>query len=247
MKKLLLSISVLAIVLFSACSSDDSDSSNNVPYGSLSKIESYFPSMQVQYNIDFIYDPIGRIQSLNSQTISSMGTSNNLEFFSYNSDGQIWKISKSNFNIEYTFLNGLIVSSLSSPSMYTGLYFYNDSEQLERQEIYDENGDLDYMVEYLYDNEGNIIERYVTGTTSYFHSYDYDTNSNPYYRIFQNQEIGKIYYEITPNNALTKTRTQNTSSTNYTYDYDYNSLNNPTTSSEYQNGNLVGQTTYTYQ
>lgn len=237
---------IAILFLIAACSSDDSDSSNNNSNGNLTRMEVHLPTIETNYNLDFEYDSFGRIKTIYSQTNSSFGESNNSENFTYNSEGQIWKISKSNFNIEYAFSNGLIESSFSSPSMYTGLYFYNDLEQLERQEIYDENGDLDYEINYLYDGEGNIMERQFIGSSSYVHTYEYDDNNNPFFRIFQNQEIGKIYYEVTPNNILSKTRSQNTSSTVYTYEYDYNSSSFPMSNTEHQDGSLVGRTNYFY-
>ncbi|TYB75029.1 MULTISPECIES: hypothetical protein [Bizionia] len=232
-------------MLLFTCSNDDSDSNNN-SNGNLKKTEAYFPSMDVNYSIDYKYDNIGRIESLNTQTINSSGTSNNSETYEYNSEGQIWKVIKPNgFNTEFTFSNGLIVSSMNMPNMTSTLYIYDSSDRLIKQEIYGDDGDINYEYDYLYDEQNNILSREVSGNSNYIHVYEYDNNPNPYFNVYANQEIAKVL-EINPNNFMNRTKSIGSSQTVYTHEYTYNSSNLPLTSKEYENGNLVGQTAYSY-
>ncbi len=243
MKKYLV---IAVCILFAACSSDDSSSSNNNSNGNLTRSDAYFPSLDVNYSVDYEYDNLGRIVSLNTQTISPSGTSNNSETYEYNTDGQIWKVIKPNgFNTEFTFSNGLIVSSINMPNMTSTAYIYDSSKRLIKQEIYSEDGDLNYEYVYLYNEQNNILSREVSGNSNYIHVYEYDNNQNPYFNVYANQEIAKVL-EINPNNFMNRTKSIGSSQTVYTHEYTYSSSSLPLTSKEYENGNLVGQTAYSY-
>jgi len=243
-------------LLLISCNSDDNTSlsPNNTPSGALTKVEAYFPTLDLNYNSDYLYDLNGKISSSVSTSIQP-GFDNDVTTIDYlvNSEGQIWKIIWPNFSDEYQFSNGLIVSSIrtSTPSgtISTAQYSYNSNNELIKTEYFDENGVSGSVVIYTYDANGNLLTTNTTtpsgNTQSY--TYEYDTNPSPMSMVYGNHEFGKIL-GTSPNNRTKRTYNNNGTITVFTAEYTYNTYGYPITETEYQNGNtLAEETTFTYQ
>lgn len=244
---------IIALTLMS-CSSDDSASLVNIPPGALTKVETYFPTTEVNYNSEYVYGSNGKINLAVSNIIQpGYDNSTNSTNLMINSEGQIWKTVTTNSSEEFQFSNGLILSSiitnLSTGNLSTRQYTYDSNNNLIKQEFFDDNNVLTAEVIYTYDAIGNILTRNFSTISGSNQSYvfEYDTNNNPMTTVYANQEFGKIA-EVTPHNRIKRTYNNNGAINVFTTEYTYNSDGYPITKKDYQNvTTLVEETTFTYQ
>jgi len=247
---------IFALLLIS-CNNDDDSSTPSITSqsGALTKVETFYPTLDLNYNSDYSYDLKGRISSAVSTSIQP-GFPNTITTVNYlvNSEGQVWKTIWPNFSDEYQFSNGLIVSSTqtfnSSGTITTGQYTYNSNNELIKSEYFDENGIISGERNYTYDTNGNILTSIASnaaGTSTVSYVYEYDTNHNPQYAVYENQEFMKIL-ETSPNNKTKRTYNNNGTVNVFTAEYTYNTNGYPITKVEYQDDTtLVEETTFTYQ
>ncbi|QRM88763.1 hypothetical protein FG167_05785 [Lacinutrix sp. WUR7] len=248
---------VIAIcILVTACSSNDSDnvSQSNAPSGALIKVEVFNLISDITSKLTYSFDSRGRIASLNQKIFLTDETRNTTVTYSYNSNGQIVRHASTyegNDEItEYVFNIDLITSSTryhNNGSIYRRNYSYNNIDQLIRESILNENNIETASKEYTYTNNGNIENTYQENDGSFIeYTFEYDNKNNPANTLYNNQEISKIIgYNY--NNKTKRVYSTNNGTNVYTLEYTYNDAGYPLTSNEYLGGELVTQSTFTYQ
>jgi len=249
---------IFALLLIS-CNNDDSTplEQGNIdiaPSGALISTDTFYPTLDYNVNSNYGYDVNGSVSSAVSTGIQT-GFPNSITTVNYmtNSEGQIWKIISTYFSHEYQFSNGLITSSIqtrfSTGTVTTEQYTYNSNNDLVKSESFDENGVSSAVTLYTYDVNGSILttDKTTLSGASVSYIYEYDTNNNPQYAVYANQEISKIL-ETSPNNKTKRTYDNNGTVNVFTAEYTYNTEGYPVAKTEYQNvTTLVEETTFAYQ
>ncbi|WP_179009117.1 hypothetical protein [Winogradskyella forsetii] len=251
MKKYLL---IAISFLLAACSNDGSDntSQNNPPSGALIKVEVYFPTTNTHYIVINSFDSNGRIKGMSSETISSDGTTNQYSTtFFYNDSGQIWKTSYIDDRAEEYYFTDDLISSSTFYNENNGerRYLYNTLNQLNHIQYLNEDNVEVATKDITFDSNGNINNTYLLNLnndsfTEY--TFEYDNKNNPYLTLFNDQEIKKII-EYNFNNKTERIYSTNNGINVFTLEYTYNESDYPITSIEYMDGELITQSTFTYQ
>lgn len=241
---------IIALLLISCNSDDDASVPLSINQsGALTKVETFYPTLDYNVNSNFTYDLNGRISSAVSTSIQP-GFPNTINTVNYlfNSEGQVWKQVLPNDVFEYQFSNGLIIRTNFSGGYQE--HTYNNLNQLIKTEGFSDSDMLGSVVSYTYDANGNVLTRSLntisTGNTQSY-AFEYDTNHNPQYAVYTNQEFSKIL-ETSHNNKTKRTYNNNGTVTVFTAEYTYNAEGYPVTKTEFQDATtLVEETTFTYQ
>lgn len=242
--------------LFTACSSDDSDnpSQNNAPRGTLIQVDIYRVELDLRTRTTYFFDTDGKVESALEE-----GFGNNYiqatYTYSYNSNGQIWKVIIG-FEDEYTeffnFTEGLITSSSRHTprgNILRTVYNYNDNDQLINRQFFNADNEESSTSDFLFDANGNIESQHDErdfGTEIIDYAFDYDTYNNPLKTVFENQEMNKVVGHNF-NNIIRRSRTDEFSTSEIDIEYTYNEAGYPLTSKEYSDGDLLVEVTYTYK
>ncbi|GAA3777434.1 hypothetical protein GCM10022271_07050 [Corallibacter vietnamensis] len=259
MKKLLLSMSVVAIVLFSACSSDDSGSDlpqNNAPSGALVKVEIIHPEENFRTTTTYSFNAEGKVVNAIEEGWSASQYLRAIYTYFYNSNGQIRMLSimvdGSTEYTEFIYTDGLITSSERhsiSGNVSRTVYNYNDDNQLINKHFFNSDNEEYAMSNFSFDVNGNIESRHEErnfGAEIIDYTFEYDTYNNPLKTPFENQEMNKIVGHSF-NNITKSIRSDDFLTSEVNIEYTYNEAGYPLTSKEYSNGDLLVEVTYTYQ
>lgn len=240
----------LLFILLLSCSLDDSElSENNTPIGKLIKIETSILNSNSNFTTTYLYNSSGKLNSSVNESYSPSGNNTYSTSHFYNDQGQIWKSISNNDITEFQFTNGLITSSTRTFNGSTDNreYIYNNSNQLIQTLYLDETNSIGGNLNLIYNGFGNIQNtiQNSNGTITEY-QYEYDNKKNPLLTAFEDQEISKLSQQNL-NNKTKRTWIRDIGTIIYTKEYTYNDNDFPVSMSEYQNGTLITETTYTYQ
>jgi len=247
----------LILLFFVSCSSNDDTTpsiENNyeeAPTGKLIRIvrvnSTSIPNSPQNSTTIFNYED-GRV--ISSTTAFTGGTSETLNYF-YNSNDQIWKVTSSSSIEEFTFSNGIVVSSelVNNGTTTTSNYIYDSNGNLSNRKYYDSENNLTVDVDYTYDINNNMtysISQFPSGN-SVTYNYEYDQKIDPIFDTFENQKAILIK-QLSNSNATNCIYNHSNGTTNTaTIEHTYNENNLPISSIRYINGNYSSGHTYTYQ
>ncbi len=254
MKKFLI---IAICILFTSCSSDDSDSNNssqdNAPIGALVKIEISRPEEDFRTSTTYYFNTDGKVERTLEEGWSGSQYLQATNTYSYNSNGQIWKVTIAVDNrseyTEFNFTDGLITSSMRHTASDNVLRtVYNYDNQLMDKRFYNTDNEESSISIFSFDTNGNIESRHDErdfGTEIIDYTFEYDSYNNPLKTPFENQEMNKIVGHNF-NNITRSTRSNGFSTSEVNIEYTYNEAGYPLTSKEYADGNLSVEVTYTY-
>lgn len=246
MKKILTTLSVIALV-FTSCSKDDSPSEESNSGFLLTKtVETYDDGSTYTTNFTYNGNKLIKIDDSDGES----------ETFVYDSNGKLVSGVEKYYNSN-TLITGSVSyiyngqNKLSSIAFSDGLhldYAYNINGTV-TEDNYDSNGNARTSIyTFLNDNIVSVTES-STGLPTYVTTFQFDSKNNPFKNVYKPYELFNNYFDFDFNVNNVTSSVYDNDVNDYrssTYTYLYNSNNYPTVRTETTGDGEVITTSYFY-